>query len=198
MRLVWEMYMVRKARDESTPEGAAIWRDVDKAAARAPEWIKRRIVSDRVKVPLERVVCVRANGIVAEFEPRPYDGNDLALLVRSHDVAALEAAYAKALADLEHERSVWCDKPDDRLYHAADGTWWRREVQWDGTYRCVAAEAPAEVERLRAALQRELDELRARMKDRTHWEGCEEAHPMCAALTRIESALVAEKLGEGS
>ena len=33
----------------------------------------------------------------------------------------------------------WCDAPEDRLYHAADRTWWRR----DGT-RLVAAESPAE------------------------------------------------------
>lgn len=42
------------------------------------------------------------------------------------------------------------DKPDDRLYHAADRTWWRRDA--DGALK--AAEAPPEVEEMRATLER--------------------------------------------
>jgi hypothetical protein len=27
---------------------------------------------------------------------------------------------------LIHERTIWCDRAEDRLYHAEDGTWWCR------------------------------------------------------------------------
>lgn len=59
-----------------------------------------------------------------------------------HDYFAKRKAVLDYVAETEHslalERSVWCDKPEDRLYHASDGTWWRR----DGRGQCVAAEAP--------------------------------------------------------
>jgi outer membrane murein-binding lipoprotein Lpp len=41
-------------------------------------------------------------------------------------------------AELTGERAVYADSPDDRLYHAADHTWWRRNE--DG--RLVHADAP--------------------------------------------------------
>ena len=50
-----------------------------------------------------------------------------------HDARELER-------ELAAERATWCDKPEDRLYHAEDQTWWRRDK--DG--RCVRAEPPAE------------------------------------------------------
>jgi hypothetical protein len=43
--------------------------------------------------------------------------------------------------DLARERAVYADSPDDRLYHAADNTWWRRTE--DG--RLVPAEPPETV-----------------------------------------------------
>jgi hypothetical protein len=33
----------RTLRNESTPKGREIWKAVDKAAARAPEWMKKRL-----------------------------------------------------------------------------------------------------------------------------------------------------------
>lgn len=39
---------MRLLRNDSTPEGKAIWDAVDKAAARAPWWVKQRLgVADR-------------------------------------------------------------------------------------------------------------------------------------------------------
>jgi DNA-binding ferritin-like protein len=44
-------------------------------------------------------------------------------------------------SDLARERSTWCDKPEDRLYHAEDGTWWRRDEHG----ACKRADPPAEL-----------------------------------------------------
>jgi hypothetical protein len=75
---------------------------------------------------------------------------DRALAVKAHhrvsgttltalcDAAALDAA----LAALAMERRIWCDQPDDRLYHASDKTWWRRRWNADGTWSCVRADPP--------------------------------------------------------
>lgn len=52
------------------------------------------------------------------------------------------------------------------------------------------AELEEQVRALRHALARELAELRARNDGGTHWDGCHESHPMCAAIQRIEAALV--------
>ena len=50
--------MTYKLRDESTPEGKAIWADVDKAASRAPEWIKKRLIACPVcEGELEEIKC---------------------------------------------------------------------------------------------------------------------------------------------
>jgi len=50
--------------------------------------------------------------------------------------------------DLAMERAIWCDKPEDRLYHAADRTWWRRAPSGDP----VRAAPPPEVVRIAKAL----------------------------------------------
>lgn len=77
-------------------------------------------------------------------------GQALTSLREEYDqtVAAWKAAHAdlQARADrfelqLAADRKVYADSPDDRLYHAADQTWWRREA--DG--RLVTADPPAEV-----------------------------------------------------
>lgn len=39
-----------------------------------------------------------------------------------------------------------------------------------------------------AALDREIEELIYRNRGSTHWEGCEESHPMCAAMKRMMAA----------
>jgi hypothetical protein len=44
-------------------------------------------------------------------------------------------------SDLARERSTWCDNPEDRLYHAEDGTWWRRDEHG----ACKRADPPAEL-----------------------------------------------------
>ena len=33
----------------------------------------------------------------------------------------------KAERELAFDRSIYADQPEDRLYHAADNTWWKRE-----------------------------------------------------------------------
>jgi hypothetical protein len=43
-----------------------------------------------------------------------------------------------AIAERDHERRIWCDQPEDRLYHAKDKTWWKR----DANNRCVRADPP--------------------------------------------------------
>lgn len=79
-------------------------------------------------------------------------------------VGKIVADYKGAIADLrrqvERERLVWCDKPEDRLYHAADGTWWMRAAG----DRCVSADEPPEVAKLRqqiTALRRRGDAWKA-------------------------------------
>ena len=52
--------------------------------------------------------------------------------------------------ELAAERSLWCDKPDDRLYHAADGTWWMRGP--DGSIQ-AADEPPIIAEAKKAAFE---------------------------------------------
>jgi len=47
------------------------------------------------------------------------------------------------------KRSAWCAKPEDRLYRAQDGTWWKRGPAG----RPVAAEPPAFVEWLLAQFE---------------------------------------------
>ena len=45
---------------------------------------------------------------------------------------------------LHHERRIWCDRPEDRLYHAKDETWWYR----DQCNRARRARPPEPVYRL--------------------------------------------------
>ena len=44
-------------------------------------------------------------------------------------------------------------------------------------------------ERLMACLRAEVADLKSRMFGSTHWQGCEEAHPKCAALKRMQDAI---------
>lgn len=44
-------------------------------------------------------------------------------------------------------------------------------------------------ERLMACLRAEVADLKSRMFGSTHWQGCEEAHPKCAALKRMQNAI---------
>jgi len=48
-------------------------------------------------------------------------------------------------SELKIQKSVWCDKPEDRLYHHEDKTWWRRNRDGD----CVRADEPEYVKILR-------------------------------------------------
>lgn len=49
-----------------------------------------------------------------------------------------EGELAAAKAALKRERAIWCDQPEDRLWHAKDRTWWRRDERG----ACVAADPP--------------------------------------------------------
>ena len=59
------------------------------------------------------------------------------------------SCYALAHA-LAHERAIWCDKPEDRLYHAEDRTWWLRGTD-QAPHR---ADPPPELVRMAKALLR--------------------------------------------
>lgn len=48
----------RTLRDESSPKGREIWRAVDKAAAKAPEWLRKRV--EAVPLKTERVGAFRS------------------------------------------------------------------------------------------------------------------------------------------
>ena len=53
---------------------------------------------------------------------------------------ALETAHRLAIervVELERLTDCFCDKPEDRLWHAQDRTWWRREGE-----RLVSADGP--------------------------------------------------------
>lgn len=47
--------------------------------------------------------------------------------------------FVREIEDLRAFASSVLDKPEDRLYHAADGTWWRRE---GASLRLVSADPP--------------------------------------------------------
>ena len=49
----------------------------------------------------------------------------------SPEVYELVEMIPRLTDTLRFERSIYADKPEDRLYHAADDTWWRRKA--DGT-----------------------------------------------------------------
>ena len=49
-------------------------------------------------------------------------------------------AQAERLVALERLTASWCDQPEDRMWHAEDGTWWARKGD-----RLVSAEAPPEL-----------------------------------------------------
>lgn len=51
-------------------------------------------------------------------------------------------ALTKERDELKAWNMMILDKPEDRLYHAADRTWWKRDVDWTGAARLVRADAP--------------------------------------------------------
>ena len=65
----------------------------------------------------------------------------------AHDQRQAEAEIQRLRNELAQERATWCDKPEDRLYHAADQTWWARRGG-----RPVGAPPPDEVVVLARAL----------------------------------------------
>jgi hypothetical protein len=48
------------------------------------------------------------------------------------------------------------------------------------------------IAQLETALRVEIEDLVKRTEHRTHWDGCEESHPMCAAIVRIKQALAVQ------
>lgn len=61
-------------------------------------------------------------------------------------------------------RSLWCDKPEDRLWHDADRTWWGRAFDGDGrplkngrAYSPFGRDPPRAIAELYAAVRALLD-----------------------------------------
>lgn len=52
------------------------------------------------------------------------------------------AAEVRRLREVEAFANACCDKPEDRMWHAEDNTWWRRVKNHRGDH-WVAADAPA-------------------------------------------------------
>jgi hypothetical protein len=71
------------------------------------------------------------------------------------DVFAVLLAVVKRICELRFEvdawRSLWCDQPEDRLYHAKDRTWWKRlygptnQGHGDSPYSPYGADPPPEI-----------------------------------------------------
>ena len=78
---------------------------------------------------------------------------DEQMLTRNEELTTQVERLRAENEDLALERSVWCDAPDDRLYHAEDGTWWRRDEHG----LCVSAEPPEEVRALHVQLNEAAD-----------------------------------------
>lgn len=49
--------MPKVLRDESTPEGKAMWAVVDRTAAKCPEWVKRKVDEAWEKKMKEELKC---------------------------------------------------------------------------------------------------------------------------------------------
>ena len=90
------------------------------------------------------------------------------MIYNDEELADTLRAQAERLAVLERMTAAWCDQPDDRMWHAADGTWWRR----DGD-RLVSADMPP---RLRCAGS---VAGRCALQHRAHWN-CPECGPHVA------------------
>jgi hypothetical protein len=97
----------------------------------------------------------------AAERPRLADPRDAEIKRLRADKEQAEAAHDRLRADLARERAIYADSPDDRLYHAADHTWWRRA---DGG-RLVAADAPPKVMQLLGETRNERDRLRQELAD---------------------------------
>jgi hypothetical protein len=72
------------------------------------------------------------------------------LIEAKAEIVLLRTQLGEAENALLRERMIWCDKPEDRLYHAEDRTWWRRGT--DG--HAHRADPPPIVLRLARALLR--------------------------------------------
>lgn len=86
---------------------------------------------------------------------------------RKTALIGLMRAVLNDAEELRHWKAIFLDHPEDRLYHANDGTWWRRLDRVDGAPRdghLVAAEPPPEI----AKLEREVKQLRAKVKKLTN------------------------------
>lgn len=68
-------------------------------------------------------------------------------------------------------RSLWCDQPEDRLYHAKDRTWWRRML--DGfqarPYAPRLAAPPPEIMRIVRAARKIKNLSRVLRKDLSYF-----------------------------
>lgn len=52
------------------------------------------------------------------------------------------------------------------------------------------------VDSLRRALRIEIEDIQRRSRGSTHWEGCENDHPTCAAIARMRAAIIATSLDD--
>lgn len=94
-------------------------------------------VETRGYLPAKLAASVRRVLKVNNPDPNNLIGM-LILLVNS----IKESAY-----EVNMWRSLWCDQPEDRLYHAKDRTWWRRYYGPDprGTYTPYGTDPPPEI-----------------------------------------------------
>ena len=65
----------RKLRDDTTPEGYRIWRDVDIAASRAPQWLKLQTMRTSLDVPAAKSWARRQLDEHAPGPPESYNDN---------------------------------------------------------------------------------------------------------------------------
>jgi hypothetical protein len=72
------------------------------------------------------------------------------LIAAKAEIALLRTLLESVESALAHERAIWCDKPEDRLYHAEDQTWWERDEEGE-PHR---AEPPLGVSQVAMALLR--------------------------------------------
>lgn len=82
--------------------------------------------------------------VAAEFERRFVESTQNSPRAIHADAARIVCAELRRVQPLAELATTCCDKLDDRMYHAEDQTWWRREND-----RWVSSDHPAGWERIK-------------------------------------------------